>query len=148
MPSRSNNPFGIKAARGQQFVMASPQEETRDHKMVPIMAPFRFFASMDEAFDQHGRLLAKHPAYKLARQYLNNPDAYARALTHHYASDDGYGEKLVKNMKTYNLYKYNKLLFNYPQKNISQDGQLSRYTFLFLKLDILFQKQKNGPLVV
>lgn len=85
--------------------MASTHEETRDHKMVAIMAPFRVFASMDEAFDQHGRLLAKHPAYKLARQYLNNPDAYARALTHHYASDDGYGEKLIKNMKTYNLYK-------------------------------------------
>lgn len=116
--------------------------------MAAITAPFRVFASMDEAFDQHGRLLAKHPAYKPARWYLNNLDAYASALTHPYASDDGYGEKLINNMKTYNLYKYNQLLFNYPQKNISQDGQLSRYTFLFLKLDILFQKQKNGPLVV
>jgi flagellum-specific peptidoglycan hydrolase FlgJ len=35
MPSHSNNPFGIKAVRGKQFVMT----------------PFRVFASMDDAFD-------------------------------------------------------------------------------------------------
>lgn len=75
--------------------------------MAAIMAPFRFFASMDEAFDQHGRLLAKHPAYKLARQYLNNPDAYAKALTHHYASDDGYGDLFIGIMRQHSLYKYN-----------------------------------------
>ena len=107
MPSHSNNPFGIKATHGQKFVMAPTHEETKDHKRIATMAPFRVFASMDEAFDQHGRLLAQHPAYQLARQNLNNPDAYARALTNHYATDHAYGSLLIAIMKKHSLYKYN-----------------------------------------
>ncbi|GAN72046.1 glucosaminidase domain-containing protein [Acetobacter syzygii] len=108
MPSHSHNPFGIKAGRGQSFVMAGTHEETKDHKLVAIMAPFRVFSSMNEAFDQHGRLLATHPAYKLARQHTGDPDAYANALTYHYATKSGYGTLLISYMKKYDLYKYNK----------------------------------------
>lgn len=107
MPSHSNNPFGIKAGRGQSFVMAGTHEETKDHKLVATIAPFRIFPSMNEAFDQHGRLLATHPAYKLARQYMNNPDAYADALTGSYATDSKYGSKIKSIMKQNFLYKYN-----------------------------------------
>lgn len=107
MPSHFNNPFGIKAGRGQSFVMAGTHEETKDHKQVAIMAPFRVFSSMNEAFDQHGRLLATHPAYKLARQHTDDPDAYANALTYHYATKSGYGTLLISYMKKYDIYKYN-----------------------------------------
>ncbi|WP_183482366.1 glucosaminidase domain-containing protein [Komagataeibacter kakiaceti] len=86
MPSHSNNPFGIKAGRGQSFVLAPPHEETKDHKLIATIAPFRVFSSLDEAFDQHERLLAMHPAYRLARQSMNDPDAYADASTGAYAS--------------------------------------------------------------
>lgn len=101
------NPFGIKAERGQSFVMAGTHEETKGHKLVATIAPFRIFPSMNEAFDQHGRLLATHPAYKLARQYMNNPDAYADALTGSYATDSKYGSKIKSIMKQNFLYKYN-----------------------------------------
>lgn len=107
MPSHSNNPFGIKAGRGQSFVMAGTHEETKDHKLVATIAPFRIFPFMNEAFDQHGRLLATHPAYKLARQYMNNPDAYADALTGSYATDSKYGSKIKSIMKQNFSYKYN-----------------------------------------
>lgn len=107
MPLHSNNPFGIKAGRGQSFVMAGTHEETKDHKLVATIAPFRVFSSMNEAFDQHGRLLATHPAYKLARQHTDDPNAYADALTGSYASDLKYGSKIKSIMKQNFLYGYN-----------------------------------------
>lgn len=90
MPSHSNNPFGIKSGRGQSFVLAPTHEETKDHKLIATIAPFRVFSFLDEAFDQHGRLLATYPAYRLARQSMNDPDAYADALTGTYATDSKY----------------------------------------------------------
>lgn len=87
MPLGSNKPFGIKAGRGQPSVMVRRREETNVERSVYINAPFREFPSLTEAFDQHGKLLATHPAYSLARQHTNDPDAYADALTHHYATD-------------------------------------------------------------
>ena len=108
MPRGSNNPFGIKAASGQPFVMARTREEIHGNS-VYIMAPFRAFASIEEAFDEHGRLLATHPAYALARAHLTDPDAYANALTGHYATDHLYGAKLIAFMRDDELYQYNSI---------------------------------------
>lgn len=107
MPHNSNNPFGMKAGRGQPFVMARTREETADGRSVYIMAPFRQFASIAEAFDAHGHLLATGRAYALARQHADDPDAYADALTHHYATDSHYGRNLKGLMKRHQLYQYN-----------------------------------------
>jgi hypothetical protein len=106
MPAGSNNPFGIKAGKGQPSVMARTREVVH-HQTVYIMAAFRVFSSIDEAFDAHGRLLATHPAYAAARAHTANPDAYANALTHTYATDDHYGEELISLMKSDELYQYN-----------------------------------------
>lgn len=106
MPQGSNNPFGIKAAPGQPYVMAATREEIHG-KIVHITAPFRVFMSIADAFDQHGKLLATHPAYALARSSLTDPDAYARALTGHYATDSQYGAKLIAFMRADELYQYN-----------------------------------------
>jgi len=107
MPRGSNNPFGIKAGKGQRFVLARTREEHKDGSSYYIMAPFRVFDTMEEAFDQHGKLLATHPAYKRARTHLADPDAYADALTGTYATDHEYGKTLKGQMRAYDMYQYN-----------------------------------------
>src|ERR1700761_4107507 len=57
MPPGSNNPFGIKAAADQPSV-ESATLEVINGASVTTTARFRKFASLAEAFEQHGRLLA------------------------------------------------------------------------------------------
>jgi hypothetical protein len=98
MPTDSNNPFGIKAAEGQPFVEA----ETRE----VFNGKFRKFASLTEAFDQHGHLLATASPYAHARTLAGNPNAFAEALTGVYATDPNYGALLIKIMEEHDLYQY------------------------------------------
>jgi len=105
MPAGSNNPFGIKAAAGQPYVEAQTREVIGGNN-VTIVAQFRQFASIDDAFDQHGRLLATASPYANARTLIGDPDAFADALTGVYATDPNYGTALKGMMKTYNLYQY------------------------------------------
>jgi Mannosyl-glycoprotein endo-beta-N-acetylglucosaminidase len=105
MPSGSNNPFGIKAGAGQRSVKA-PTLEFINGKYVSVMGTFRVFASINEAFDLHGRLLATDAHYAQARTLVNDPDAFADALTGVYATDPVYGTKLKKMMKNCYLYQY------------------------------------------
>jgi flagellum-specific peptidoglycan hydrolase FlgJ len=71
-----------------------------------VVARFRRFASMNEAFDQHGRLLATDRPYAHARTLANDPDAFADALTGVYATDPNYGTLLKRIMKSHNLHQY------------------------------------------
>jgi hypothetical protein len=105
MPSGSNNPFGIKAGAGQASVQA-PTREVIKGQSVMIVAAFRVFASMNEAFDQHARLLATDDHYARARTLIDKPDDFADALTGVYATDPGYGTALKRVMKSCNLYQY------------------------------------------
>lgn len=106
MPPGSNNPFGIKAAAGQPSVTARTREETRSGRSFHIRAPFRKFATLADAFDEHGRLLATHRAYAEARRHVDDPDAYAYALTGRYATDTQYGTLLKSIMRSRDLYRY------------------------------------------
>jgi hypothetical protein len=105
MPSGSNNPFGIKAVAGQPYVECQTREVIHGQS-VTVVAKFRKFASMNEAFDQHGKLLATARPYAHARTFRKDPDAFADALTGVYATDPNYGTVLKRVMKTYNLYQY------------------------------------------
>ena len=107
MPPGSNNPFGIKAAAGQPSVTVRTREETRSGRSFHIRAPFRKFATLAEAFEAHGRLLATHRAYGEARRHSDDPDAYADALTGRYATDTHYGTLLKTIMRSRDLYRYN-----------------------------------------
>src|SRR5262249_53426112 len=49
MPAGSNNPFGIKAGRGQASSAAATQEENPDGTSVTIIAGFRKFSTLEEA---------------------------------------------------------------------------------------------------
>ena len=105
MPTGSNNPFGIKAVGNQPSVEASTKE-FEGGKWITIQAKFRKFDSLDDAFDEHGQLLATKKAYANAREHLDDPNAFADALTGVYATDPDYGGKLKRTMKAHDLYKY------------------------------------------
>lgn len=99
MPRGSNNPFGIKAREGQPYVEAMTTEHVNGRD-IRIVQKFRKFSSMDEAFDEHARLLATGRPYAHARQFENNPTAFAGALQGVYATDPNYAAKLTRQFPT------------------------------------------------
>ncbi len=105
MPPGSNNPFGIKARGDQPSVKARTIEYVNGSERVEY-ANFRKFSSFDEAFAQHGRLLATSPYYKPAMAVRNDPLAFADALTGVYATDPKYGSSLIKLIGKYDLTVY------------------------------------------
>jgi flagellum-specific peptidoglycan hydrolase FlgJ len=107
MPPGSNNPFGIKALPGQPSVTVKTREVNSHGATYYIDAPFRKFASIAEAFDEHAKLLATKGAYTAARACLPNVDGFCDALTGVYATDPAYGRTLKSVMKSQGLYAYN-----------------------------------------
>ncbi|VWB07081.1 mannosyl-glycoprotein endo-beta-N-acetylglucosamidase [Burkholderia lata] len=94
MPGDSKNPFGIHAAAGQDYVLG--YDTDANGRRVPTK--FRKFKSLEEAFDQHAKLLATGKAYAEARKHADDPRAFADALTGRYAEDPLYGKKLKREM--------------------------------------------------
>ena len=66
-----------------------------------IVARFRRFDSLAEAFDQHGKLLATAAPYVPAMEHTDDPDAFADALTGVYATDPNYGFTLKWVIRNY-----------------------------------------------
>ncbi len=97
MPPGSNNPFGIKAVKGQPFVTCKT-EEVIGGKPVEIEQNFRAFDNVEQAFAEHGRLLMdpKGPYRHAAAIWFKTRDVFkfidAMALV--YATDRSYGPKL------------------------------------------------------
>lgn len=106
MPRGSNNPFGIKAFGDQPSVEAETWEVI-DSKSVTITAKFRRFESLAEAFEAHGRLLARAAPYKNAMELVADADRFADALTGVYATDPQYGTTLKWIMDNYKLKQHN-----------------------------------------
>ena len=107
MPPDSNNPFGIKAVGDQPAVDSSTREVVNGGD-VTIVAKFRKFSSMAEAFDLHGKLLASNPVYKPAMAKADDVDSFADALTGVYATDPQYGTTLKYVIHTYDFTVYDK----------------------------------------
>ncbi len=105
LPAGSFNPFGIKARAGEPFVVATTHEFIHSHDTV-VQAKFRKFASYQQAFEAHAKLLSTGSPYASAREKLPDTDAFARALTGVYATDPNYGVILINMMKKYDLYAY------------------------------------------
>ena len=102
MPPGSNNPFGIKAV-GDQPGVESRTREVIAGQSITIQAKFRQFASLDEAFDLHGKLLATAAPYRIAMTKRADPDAFADALTGVYATDPQYGTTLKYVIHNYGM---------------------------------------------
>lgn len=101
------NPFGIKAKPGEPQTVARTREERPDGTSYYINAGFRKFASFDEAFEAHGKLLGTAGVYAKARAVLPDPDRFADALTGVYATANNYGTVLKSIMRSQSLYQYN-----------------------------------------
>jgi len=107
VPPNSNNPFGIKAT-GDQPAVESPTREVIGGNSVTVTARFRKFESLTEAFDQHGKLLATAAVYKTAMIQVQDPDAFADALTNVYATDPQYGFTLKWVIHNYGFIRYDR----------------------------------------
>ncbi len=105
VPAGSCNPFGMKATGDQDFVWARTREY-QGGAYVYTMQKFRRFASLADAFDEHGRLLATEPPYQHAMSLLPDYDKFCEALTGVYATDPHYGDKLVSLIKNDSLAQY------------------------------------------
>lgn len=110
MPPGSNNPFGMKARKGETgpTVMAPTAEQRADGSWYTINAPFRVFASMGEAFEEHAKLVGTAKAYAPARAMLPNVDAYVDVLGPIYATAKDYAKIIKQIMRASNLYQYNR----------------------------------------
>lgn len=107
MPANSNNPFGIKAVPGQAFV-TSWTHETLHGVYQALPQHFARYASINEAFDAHARLLATSHYYVKA-QHDHDPNQFAMDLQGIYATGipgHPYGPALIAIMKAANLYQY------------------------------------------
>ncbi|MDN7558790.1 glycoside hydrolase family 73 protein [Burkholderia orbicola] len=96
--SGKNNPFGIKARKGQAGTDVVTHEEVNG-KRVKMVQRFADYESMADAFTAHANLLAKGKPYSKARTHLDDPFAFADALTGVYATDSKYGENLKRIMR-------------------------------------------------
>jgi Mannosyl-glycoprotein endo-beta-N-acetylglucosaminidase len=70
-------------------------------------ASFRVYATTNDSFRDHGRLLATNSRYRAAFAYTHNPNQFAAEIHKAgYATDPQYTTKLVGLMTQYNLYQY------------------------------------------
>lgn len=101
------NYFGMKALPGQPSVTIPTHEVIKGQRIL-IQAAFRKFASVEEAFDAHGKLLATAGVYAHARTFLPDPFKFGDALTGTYATDPHYGASLASIIRGSNLTQYDK----------------------------------------
>jgi hypothetical protein len=100
-----HNLFGIKGT-GPAGTDRLPTQEYQNGRLVTRTAPFRVYHNIAQSIDDHGKLLATSGYYSQSMANRQAPNAFANALTGVYATDPGYGEKLIGLMRRYNLYRY------------------------------------------
>ena len=105
LASKDYNLFGMKGT-GPAGSEALPTQEYENGQWITTTAPFRVYHNFAESIDDHGRLLADSGYYQQAMAVRRAPNAFASALTGVYATDPGYGAKLISLMRQYNLYQY------------------------------------------
>lgn len=92
---RANNYFGIKAYGKRAFV-EMPTTEVIGGAVQRVTAKFAAFADMQECFACRDQIILRAACYAEARENTGDPEKFARALAKHWATDPGYGEKLVR----------------------------------------------------
>lgn len=107
MPAGSNNPFGIKALKGQPSVTAMTTEYVGG-RFIRVPQPFRKYASLSEAFIDHSRLLATAAPYAAARARLPDVRAFVVEMAKRYATDPGYAGKILGQIDAGNLTQYDR----------------------------------------
>jgi hypothetical protein len=105
LATSDHNLFGIKGT-GPAGADVQPTQEVINGSVVNTSAPFRVYQDIAQSIDAHGRLLAGSGYYAAAMSVRHDPNAFAAALTGIYATDPGYGTKLIQLMQEYDLYRY------------------------------------------
>lgn len=90
--SGKNNPFGIKG-KGLHFVKTREWSKTKGWYW--ITTTFRDYDTIEEAFDDHGRILATLPVYAPARATLPDVLEFVKHLEGTYATAPNYAEVLT-----------------------------------------------------
>lgn len=104
-----NNGFGIKAKRDQidkGDATSVWTHEIINGKRLLVKQEFANFASLDDAYYEHAKLLAEHRTY-LAGWHTHTADSFIRAIAPHYATAPDYAHVIIHTMLKLNLYQYN-----------------------------------------
>ena len=102
---KDHNLFGIKGS-GPAGSDMQPTQEFVNGQAVSQIASFRVYHNMAQSVEDHGRLLATGGPYRQSMTLIHDPNAFASSLTGVYATDPGYGAKLIGLMHRYDLYRY------------------------------------------
>ena len=105
LATHDHNLFGIKGT-GPAGSDLLPTQEFAGGQLVDTTAPFRIYHNMGQSIEAHGKLLARSDYFTNAMANRHQPNAFAAALTGVYATDPGYGTKLIQLMQQYNLYRF------------------------------------------
>lgn len=107
MPPGSNNPFGMKTRynRDDPYVSVKTREVIKG-KSVYVIANFRKFDTIEDAFMAKGQLLSQAPVYAKAFAKLPDREAFILAFAPVYATDPNYANTLRSIIKSNNLVKY------------------------------------------
>src|SRR5215472_3057900 len=106
LATQDHNLFGIKGT-GPAGSDLLPTQEFYGGQLVDTTAPFRVYNDIGQSIEAHGKLLARSDYFTNAMANRHQPNAFADALTGVYATDPGYGTKLIQLMQQYNLYRFN-----------------------------------------
>ncbi|HEV2374213.1 MAG TPA: glucosaminidase domain-containing protein, partial [Streptosporangiaceae bacterium] len=105
LATRDHNLFGIKGT-GPAGSDSQPSQEYLGGHLVTRIASFRVYHNAAESIADHARLIATSGFYGRAMAVHQDADAFAGALTGVYATDPGYGTKLVDLMQHFDLYRF------------------------------------------
>jgi len=112
IPKDSNNFFGIK-----EYDPAKPgvdqetfEADLKTGKKVKKSQRFRIFASPEESWVAHARILSADPRYAKAMSLTHDPDAFVDAIAGKYAPGNrSYALGIKRTMKGNHLYQYDVL---------------------------------------
>lgn len=108
MPQGSNNPFGIKARKNQDFVLSKTQEWNKTtQRLEPHVCKFAKYPSIEAAFIAHGELLANGRPYAKAKPFMHDWQQYIPRMGKVYATDPEYSKKLIYMINRFALYDFN-----------------------------------------
>jgi hypothetical protein len=118
LTTEANNYFGIKcpssgnpANTGSPYVTGCVAKDSYEYlpEKTLLRSWFRTYASAESSFLDHGLLLSSRSWYAKAFAYTDNPDQFIREVAAGgYATDATYADMVIRIMKQYNLYQYDR----------------------------------------
>ncbi len=103
----ANNYFGIKAVGNEDYCQFPTKEFKTGKPYVEPKAHFAKYASVEESFIAHGRLLSTLSRYRPAMESAHDPIAFAAQLQRcGYSTNEKYASLLTSEIRIYQLQQY------------------------------------------